>query len=73
MLFRFQRGSLEDSMNTVREVNSLAEIEALLRSAGIPSGKLKVYDYGYDSRVGWNTHVVTVNGKHVGFTNGRMG
>ena len=72
MLFRFHRGSLEDSMKTVREVKSLAEIEALLKSAGYLPGKIKVYDYGYDFRVGWNTYVVTVNRKHVGFTNGRI-
>ena len=72
MLFRFHRGSLEDSTKTVVEVNSLEEIRALLRSAGYPPGEVKAYDYGYDFRIGWNTHVVTVNGKHVGFTNGRV-
>ena len=73
MLFRFHRGSLEDSMKTVVEVNYLAEIKALLRSAGYPPGEVKVYDYGYDARINWNTYVVTIDRKHVGFVNGRVG
>lgn len=72
MLFRFQRGSLEDSMKTVVEVDSIEKLTAILREAGYPLGLIRLYPYGYDLRIQWNTHVVTIDGMAVGFTNGAL-
>lgn len=68
-LFRFHRGSLSDSMNTVVPVSGLYELIAQLSKLYEP-GKILVRPYGYDKRTGWNTHIVTIDGNAVGFTDG---
>lgn len=71
-LFRFHRGSLEESMATCREVNGLFDLVEILTASGIGPGKIEIKPYGRDDRIGWDTHMVTVDGNAVGFTNGPL-
>lgn len=70
--FRHHRGGLAASMETTVEVATLAELAAELQGAGWPSGTIVVAPYGFDDRIGWDTHIVTVDGAAVGFTDGPM-
>ena len=67
-LYRPQRGSLADSMALAVETD-IAELDKLLRSE-YGKGKVLVEHYCYDDRIGWDTYIVTHDGKAVGFTNG---
>jgi len=77
---REHRGSLADSLATTIEIDPT--IDALLlaiRNALAPydvtveAGMVKVSPYGFDERIGWNAHIVTVDGYGVfGFTNGPL-
>ena len=69
--FRFHRGSLADSMATVREVNSLYELITALNDVCEP-GKVLIKPYCYDDRIDWDTHIVTIDGRAVGFTDGPL-
>lgn len=77
MKFRDHRGSLADSMATVVEVSGRDALVSLL------AGRLEKYGfefadrdlviapYGYDRRIDWDTHIVTIDGYGVaGFTDG---
>jgi len=71
MLFREHRGSLNESMRTVREVNTMSDIENIFASKNPPiKGKFSIEEYCYDARIGWDTWAVMWNGNYVGFTNG---
>ncbi len=79
MKFREHRGSLTDSMATVLEIeptkHALAAVMAQrLGDYGmsVTEDMIHVYPYGYDSRIGWDAHIVTVNGKAIGFTDGPL-
>jgi hypothetical protein len=66
--FREHRGTLAEAMETVIEVDaSLAALASLLK---VKPKQVKVEKYMYDDRIGWDTHIVTVDGEAVGFTNG---
>jgi hypothetical protein len=76
MLFREHRGSLDDAMKTciplpnTKEalVNHIKSLN-LFDDKSIHSG-IVVAPYGYDERIQWNTHIVTILGYGViGFTN----
>jgi hypothetical protein len=67
MLFRPQRGSLEDAMKEVIEVSSLAELE---KKINWPNLTTKFYCH--DHRIGWNTWIVMSNGTAIGYANGEM-
>jgi len=66
MLFREHRGSLEDSMKTVTNVESLKDIEKICNF----KGEYKIKYYCFDDRINWNTYIVTCDDKVIGFTNG---
>jgi hypothetical protein len=71
ILFRKHRGSLSESMTTVKEVKSLDDIYNYceLDKFGI-SNNLKIEYYGEDSRINWSTYIVTHKNYGVlGFTN----
>jgi hypothetical protein len=71
MKYRPQRGGYADSM---RECVSLRPEELRKHVGARRADKVKIVPYPepilFDSRNGWNTHVVTVNGAAVGFTDG---
>lgn len=69
--FRWHRGSLADSMKTVVEFEGLFSLIEILNTVFDP-GKVVVKPYGFDARIGWNTHLVTIDGNAVGMTDGQV-
>lgn len=75
ILFRDHRGSLTESMTTVRRVSSLEEIrQHITKKWGTEVKEIRIKPYGFDSRIGWDTHIVICtlsSGMEtpVGFTN----
>jgi len=77
MKLREHRGSLIDSMKTivVIEPTMTALVDAiqkrLLNSWNVEKEKVHVTLYGFDERINWNTHIVTIDSYGVyGFTDG---
>ena len=78
MKLREHRGGLAESMATVVEIEpTLGAVVARVRQVLAPWGvkikkrEVKVAPYCFDDRIGWDTHVVTVEGYGVfGFTDG---
>jgi hypothetical protein len=69
MKYREHRGGLADSMKTVREIQP--SLGALAIALKVPPSAITVNKYGdYDKRIGWDTHIVCVNGSPTGFTDG---
>lgn len=64
--FRLHRGSLEESMATVCEVTSFADINAIIK----PDTVVSVEKYGYDARINWETYLVRAAHGVVGMTDG---
>jgi hypothetical protein len=83
MKFRAHRGGLAESMATVIEVQTRAELEKYIVDTSAPFERqlrsliaengLYVRPYGYDERIGWDTHIVILQGYGVlGFTDGDL-
>lgn len=71
-LYRSHKGFLNESMQTIVEVNSITELgNHILSQCGSFGDKavLEINHYGFDHRIGWNNHTVSVNGCVVGFLN----
>ena len=77
MKFREHRGGLDESMATLVEVPDRAALLEYLRKLAEPwptfppisSETVHIEPYIWDSRIGWNTHIVTLDGYGVvGFT-----
>jgi len=66
--FREHRGTLDEAMKTVVELEPT--VAALATHLGAKPKQLQVKKYVYDDRIGWDTHIVTVDGMAVGFTSG---
>ena len=70
MKFRDHRGSLTESMATVIDIPPTLEalkiiINTELGKYGVPEisdEMITVESYGFDNRIGWDTHIVIVNG-----------
>jgi hypothetical protein len=69
MRFRWQRGSLEESMSTSVEFDGGKELFSIVRKT-FPFGEIFVEKYGWDERCGWDCWLVLVDGNAVGFTSG---
>lgn len=72
MLFRSHRGTIEESMETAIEVETLEDIAKLLNleQFGIETN-LVANHYCMDERIDWDTYIITNrNYGVVGFTNG---
>lgn len=74
MKIRRHSGDLDQSMETVREIEPTRWAVAQYIAAGLgvsvdPEG-IEVRRQGRDDRIGWDTHLVTWNGAAVGYTNG---
>lgn len=83
VLFRQHRGSLDEAMKTVQEVNSLQDIVDICNEPKIGPEILledvSIKYYCEDERINWNTYIVTAEShtKNVqfgvlGFTNGPL-
>lgn len=75
VLFREQKGSLEDSLQTIKEIDSLKDIQFIISDKYYhPVSDLKSEYYTYDGRISWDTYIITgiVEGTRivVGFTKG---
>lgn len=70
ILFRFHSNdcvfnSVKNSF-TIRDGKELANI---VRARGFDFKELKVRPYAFDKRINWLTHLVTIDGKAIGYTN----
>jgi hypothetical protein len=77
MKYRSHRGSLEDSMATVIEVNSLDDLRDKLNAKQEYEpfkikGKLTCIWYCKDDRIGWDTYIVCADGWVIGMSNGKL-
>jgi hypothetical protein len=77
MKIREHRGLLDEAMSTCKEIEPTMEsvIDQVLSSLPcflhIKPEDIHVEPYGYDKRIGWDTHVVVVDGYGVyGFIDG---
>lgn len=77
--FRDHKGSLSESMKTVQEFKSKQDLIDYARnelskfSVEFEDCLLRIRNYGYDKRTGWNTHIVVIEGYGVfGFTDGPL-
>jgi len=75
MKFREHRGELHESMATVCEIADHAALLARVRERWgallhYSDEQVTVRQYPHDKRVGWNTHIVSIDGLPVGFTDG---
>ncbi|MCP4336985.1 MAG: hypothetical protein GY679_04030 [Mycoplasma sp.] len=63
MKYRDHRGSLSESMETEREVNSVDEIKEHLNKFYTQFGEeveeVRFVHVGFDDRIGWDTYYVT--------------
>lgn len=76
---RQHRGNLSDSMETVCEVQDFDQLLAVVRESLEPFGQIvsaetvHVEPYTWDARIGWETHLVTIDGYGVwGMTDGML-
>jgi hypothetical protein len=79
MKFRLHRGTLEESMQTVCEVNSKAELVEVLAKdlaffpISITEQMISIIPYAYDGRIEWDTYIVSLEYFGIaGFTNGPL-
>jgi hypothetical protein len=71
LLFRFHRGGLEESMQTVIEIKSFEQLLiTIIDGWDINPTKVEIKPYIYDERIHWDTHFVII---HVGESNYPVG
>ncbi len=59
LLFRFHRGTLEESMKTVIEIPNQEFLKQhIIKIVDCIPRQLIVRPYEYDERIGWDTHIV---------------
>lgn len=72
--FRPHRGTLQESMAAARQFSSFCDmIETISEehAVEVSPSDIEIKPYGYDERVGWDTHIVCMRGYGVlGFTDG---
>ncbi len=56
-------------MSEVVEVNSLSELQRIVGKGVLT---VKKYGSGIDERNGWDTHLVSLDGEAMGFTDGTV-
>lgn len=70
---RSHRGTLSESMKTVEGIEpTLAAVREYLSLHEYGLGEIRVNPVGHDTRNGWDTHVVTMDGCAVAFTDGPL-
>lgn len=70
LLFRFHRGGLDESMETVTEVESFEHLMELIETEmDLEISHCHIMPYVKDDRIDWNTHLVRIvaQGSHQGF------
>ncbi len=68
--------SLGESMNNVSEVRDFAELVTYLQGLydfwQPTEDNVQVKPYGFDDRIGWDTWLVTIDGKAAVFADGNL-
>lgn len=81
MKLRRHRGSYDESMATVVEIEptrsallqAIVESEEGLETESLTESMISVDHYGFESKSGWDAHLVTVRGWGIyGFTDGPL-
>lgn len=78
MKFRWHRSTLAESMTTVVEIQTKADLVKIIADVFAEFGAVSdddvvVEPYGFDKRMNWHSHIVTVKGLGpVGFTDGPL-
>lgn len=77
MKIRQHRGGLAESMATVTDIENTADAVARHVSScwgyeDVTANDVHVKQYGYDGRIGWDTHIVLINGTPFGFSDGPL-
>jgi hypothetical protein len=74
MKIRLHRGSLEESLATQRTIFPVhaAIRRYLLQDHPAMIERIEVLPYQYDPRIGWDTHIVLVDGSPAAFSDGPM-
>lgn len=81
MKYRPHKGSLDESMSMVQEFSGINELLSIIKheldtfdhKLTISESSVKIEPYTPDERIGWNTHIVTLDGYGViGFTDGEV-
>lgn len=78
MKIRAHRGSLAEAMTTAQDIEpTLNAVRAFLAEHGerdAATGRVEVTKYGpgIDSRIGWDTHAVMIDGSIAAFTDGPL-
>jgi hypothetical protein len=66
--------TIDEAMKHVREVKTKAELMAFLRDEWLATEatdeNVTIEPYGYDKRIGWDTHLLCIDGKAALFTDG---
>lgn len=61
LLFRFHRGSLDDSMDTQIEIKDLQHLIALIEESwAVKMSRISITPYVPDDRIGWDTQIVSI-------------
>ncbi len=65
LLFRFHRGGLDESMQTVIEIKSFSHLIMHIEEKWeVQPLKISIEPYMYDARIEWDTHIVQVTFGH---------
>ena len=65
--------SFDESMEHVKEFQSRAELIEFLKAEWLAwkaDSVVAIEPWGYDERIGWRTHLLTIDGKAALFTDG---
>jgi hypothetical protein len=69
--------TLDEAMERVTEIPDRAALLAYLREHYAfyqpTEGNVTIEPYGYDKRIGWDTHLICVDGKAALFSDGAFG
>ena len=74
MKFRFHRGTLAESMETVVEIKNFHELQKLLyKTFPECDGQAITLNHAcYDDRINWDTYYVCLDGKCIGMSDGAL-
>lgn len=72
MLFRPVRAYLDEAMKEVQNWYTLEDLKKLLPSYVNPEGRIEFDDQGVDTRIGWRSYLLSVDGVACGHTDGKI-
>ena len=62
LLFRFHKGGLEESMQTMKVIDSFEHLLVMVSGYwGVPFTKMTIEPYHYDDRIKWDTQIVMIH------------